>query len=40
VGLSLLRLSISQKNEAEDVVTKGFSELEPALEWAKEEQTA
>ena len=37
VADGIARLSISQKNEAASVVTKGFSELEPALEWAKEQ---
>jgi len=40
VADGIARLSISQKNEAEDVVTKGFNELEPALEWAKEKRTS
>jgi protein-disulfide isomerase-like protein with CxxC motif len=40
VADGIARLSISQKNEAEDVVTKGFNEFEPALEWAKEKRTS
>jgi hypothetical protein len=40
VADGIARLSISQKNEADSVFTKGFSEFEPALEWAKEKQNS
>ncbi|WP_252718757.1 hypothetical protein, partial [Haloarcula sp. CBA1122] len=40
VADGIARLSISQKNEADNVLTKGFKEFEPALEWAKEKQNS
>lgn len=40
VADGIARLSISQKNEADNVLTNGFKQFEPALEWAKEKQNS
>jgi len=36
VADGLSRLAISGKNEAEGMKAKGFNEMEPAIEWARE----